>query len=106
MKIPTYGEANERQLAMTAAALDLFVSHNEPAGIEDETRFRFELQLAVDEVEQEVLKNHIRCIPLTVAELQSGLDRVRWAELLIRQLPEDHEGRNSWLLNYGRGETP
>ena len=26
---------------------------------------------------------------------------VRWAEGLIRQLPVDHDGRNSWLLNYG-----
>lgn len=26
---------------------------------------------------------------------------VRWAEDLIRQLPADHDGRNSWLLNYG-----
>ncbi len=40
-------------------------------------------------------------IQLTPFEVQSGLDRVRWAEGLIRQLPEDHDGRNSWLLNYG-----
>ena len=39
-------------------------------------------------------------IELTEAERQSRLDRVRWAESLIRQLPEDHEGRNSWLLNW------
>lgn len=26
---------------------------------------------------------------------------MQWAEDLIRQLPENHEGRNSWLLNYG-----
>lgn len=31
-------------------------------------------------------------------------ERMRsWAEGLIRQLPEGHEGRNSWLLNYGHG---
>jgi len=35
------------------------------------------------------------------AEIESGLSRVKWAELLIKQLPEEHEGRNSWLLNYG-----
>lgn len=40
-------------------------------------------------------------IELTPAEIQSGLDRVRWAETLIKQLPEWHDGRNSWLLNYG-----
>ena len=38
---------------------------------------------------------------LTKAELESGLTRVRWAEELIKQLPKEHEGRNSWLLNYG-----
>jgi hypothetical protein len=42
-----------------------------------------------------------RVIVLTGAEVQSGLDRVRWAEGLIRQLPADHDGRNSWLENYG-----
>lgn len=41
-------------------------------------------------------------IALTPAEIQSGMDRVRWAENLIRQLPEDHDGRNSWLLNYSK----
>ncbi len=40
-------------------------------------------------------------IKLTAAEIQSGLDRVKWAEGLIRQLPETHDGRNSWLLNFG-----
>lgn len=45
------------------------------------------------------LKNSI---PLTPAEIQSKLSRVRWAEGLISQLPADHEGRNSWLLNYGQ----
>lgn len=41
-------------------------------------------------------------IELTPAEVQSGYDRVAWAEGLIRQLPEAHDGRNSWLLNYGK----
>lgn len=40
-------------------------------------------------------------IVLNESEVQSGYSRVRWAEGLIRQLPADHEGRNSWLLNYG-----
>lgn len=44
-------------------------------------------------------------IQLTSAEVQSGFDRVKWAEGLIRQLPESHEGRNSWLLNFGTEET-
>jgi hypothetical protein len=35
--------------------------------------------------------------------MQSGHDRVRQAEGLILQLPKNHDGRNSWLLNYGDG---
>lgn len=42
-----------------------------------------------------------RYIELTPAEIQSNHNRLQWAEGLIRQLPETHEGRNSWLLNYG-----
>jgi hypothetical protein len=42
-------------------------------------------------------------IRLSRAEIQSGLDRVKWAEGLVLQLPEKHDGRNSWLLNYGVG---
>jgi hypothetical protein len=40
-------------------------------------------------------------IMLDKAEIQSGHDRVKWAEGLIRQLPVNHDGRNSWLFNYG-----
>jgi len=38
----------------------------------------------------------------TPHEVQSGHTRQRHAEALIRQLPEDHDGRNTWLLNYGQ----
>lgn len=41
---------------------------------------------------------------LTPVEIQSNLTRVRCAELLILQLPNDHDGRNTWLLNFGIGE--
>ena len=41
-------------------------------------------------------------IKLTGAEIQSGSDRQKHAEGLITQLPKDHDGRNTWLLNYGR----
>lgn len=41
---------------------------------------------------------------ITQSEIHSGMDRQAWAENLIRQLPANHDGRNSWLLNYGRGE--
>lgn len=40
-------------------------------------------------------------INLTPHEIQSKHSRVKWAEGLIKQLPETHDGRNSWLLNYG-----
>lgn len=43
-------------------------------------------------------------IPLTKAEIQSGHNRVQWAENLIRQLPTGHNGRDSWLLNFGTKE--
>lgn len=42
-------------------------------------------------------------IQLSPAEIQSRHNRVAWAEGLILQLPEMHDGRNSWLLNYGVG---
>ena len=42
-------------------------------------------------------------ITLTSAETQSGSNRQRWAETLISKLPDSHDGRNSWLLNYGIG---
>jgi len=41
-------------------------------------------------------------IKLTRAEVQSNYNRQEWAEGLILQLPKEHEGRNSWLLNYGK----
>lgn len=40
-------------------------------------------------------------IKFTKSEIQSCFDRVRWAEMLIRKLPDEHDGRNSWLLNFG-----
>lgn len=45
-----------------------------------------------------------RNILVTKHEIQSGLNRQRFAELLILQLPKDHDGRNTWLLNYGVSE--
>lgn len=47
------------------------------------------------------MKNHIK---LTPAEIQSGHSRQAWAEGLVRQLPTNHDGRNSWLLNFGTSE--
>jgi len=43
-------------------------------------------------------------INLNEAEIQSGYDRVSYAENLILQLPTDHDGRNTWLLNYGKSK--
>ena len=42
-------------------------------------------------------------IILTQHEIQSGQDRQSHAENLIQQLPPGPDGRNTWLLNYGRG---
>lgn len=53
----------------------------------------------------EILKKEAAAVTkLTPAEIQSGSSRQRWAEMLIEQLPPSHDGRNSWLLNYGVGE--
>lgn len=43
-------------------------------------------------------------IKLTPSEMQSGSSRQKFAEGLIAQLPLDHDGRNTWLMNYGVGE--
>lgn len=48
----------------------------------------------------------VAAIPLAPYEMQSNHSRVNWAEGLIRQLPENHDGRNSWLLNYGNSPRP
>jgi hypothetical protein len=43
-------------------------------------------------------------IKLSNSEIQSGWNRVTFAEGLISQLPKNHDGRNTWLLNYGVGK--
>ena len=48
-------------------------------------------------------KSSDEVIKPSVAEIQSGLTRVRAAENLVPQLPSGHDGRNTWLLNYGIG---
>jgi hypothetical protein len=42
-----------------------------------------------------------KTIKLSKHEIQSGLTRVGNAEGLIEQLPDTHDGRNTWLMNYG-----
>ena len=44
-------------------------------------------------------------IKLSKMEIQSNHNRVAQAENLIKQLPDDHDGRNSWLMNYGTSLT-
>jgi hypothetical protein len=61
-------------------------------------------QAHADECVSDMLSDKAVII-LAPAEIQSGLNRVRWAEGLIRQLPEHHEGRNSWLLNHATKEA-
>lgn len=43
-------------------------------------------------------------LKLTGAEIQSGHSRQRFAEGLIAQLPKNHDGRNTWLMNFGTGD--
>jgi len=40
----------------------------------------------------------------TPCEVQSGHSRIDHAEGLIVQLPTGHDGRNTWLMNYGKGD--
>ena len=51
--------------------------------------------------ESETMSTKIR---LTNIEAETNYTRVHWAEMLMEQLPDDHNGRNSWLINYGRGQ--
>ena len=48
-------------------------------------------------------ENTKEVIELTRSEIISGLNRQKSAEGLILQLPPTHEGRNTWLINYGTG---
>ena len=51
----------------------------------------------------EPLHPHIKLNP---HEIQSGFSRVGNAEGLIEKLADGHDGRNTWLMNYGiRGEA-
>lgn len=43
---------------------------------------------------------------LSPAERQSGYDRLMHATGLILQLPRDHDGRNTWLMNYAKDKDP
>lgn len=43
VEIPTYEEAEERKEAGKATPLDIFILNDEPAGIEDNLRWRTEL---------------------------------------------------------------
>ncbi|AFM54783.1 hypothetical protein B620_gp05 [Croceibacter phage P2559S] len=53
-----------------------------------------------EEQRKNALLNNTPVIKLSTYEIQSGLNRVKAAENLIKQLPAEHEGRNTWLLNY------
>jgi len=65
-----------------------------------------EAHALLDRVADLIAEQSKHCIALDRFEIQSGLDRVRAAEGLIRQLPDNHDGRNTWLLNYGSKKTP
>lgn len=67
------------------------------AGVLDAIKERDELRARIEKAG--------RSISLTDVEIASNFDRVRWAETLIAQLPNEHEGAASWLMNYGTGES-
>lgn len=71
------------------------VYHQDVKGI-----YNYFAQFGVREVE--VMPEVDGIIKLSKFEIQSGIDRVNHAEGLISQLPATHDGRNTWLLNYGR----
>ena len=48
--------------------------------------------------------NDKNIVLFTKAEICSGHSRLKFAEGLIKQLPSDHDDRNTWLLNYGESE--
>ena len=50
MNLPTWLEANERIVNGTYTPLDLFVVNNEPAGKEEEEKFRHELEALLEYV--------------------------------------------------------
>ena len=54
-----------------------------------------------DSMEHDLREIKTRSILKTKEEIQSNHDRQQWAEGLISQLPVAHDGRNSWLLNFG-----
>ena len=54
--------------------------------------------------DEEIIDITRTSIMLTPHEIQSGLTRVRSAENLIAQLPDTHDGRTKWLMNYGVGD--
>ena len=60
--------------------------------------------LAMDVVSEIGLTATLESFPsirLNEVEIQSNHSRVNHAESLILQLPKEHDGRNTWLLNYG-----
>ena len=46
-------------------------------------------------------KSHVDSINNHIKQLKKFEETTKIAERLILQLPENHEGRNSWLLNHG-----
>lgn len=49
--LPTWDEAKERVDANRADPVDIFIVNHEPAGVEDEKKFRDELQTLIDYIE-------------------------------------------------------
>lgn len=57
----------------------------------------------IDDLNESIsaLRDTLNVVYLNNVEIRSGVSRIAHAEKLITQLPINHEGRNTWLLNYG-----
>lgn len=92
-------ENNPIKTSLRALAVKLLSSESTVMPDEVETRADYiQYILAIHGIESKEI------IMLNRAEIQSGVSRVKFAEGLIKQLDSHHDGRNTWLLNYGIGE--
>ena len=79
--------------------------NNDLSGIlDDETEILESILKKLNPPKSHNIGKSIEVMVLNEVEVQSRRDRIYWAESLILQLDAYNEGRNSWLLNYGRGE--
>lgn len=73
--------------------------------------YRLESKLGVlqaaaqEEVQEEIPKQSSTIVAGGSSPSRNSNDPIGWAEGLIEQLPTNHDGRNSWLMNFGIGHA-